>query len=247
MSLPAVELSVASLVIFQTLIILIMSLLLARYLKLEHRTHKAVRDWYEQKSMWLAHEANVVRNNSLQELFVIRRNLELVTTQRSGIDLEQCQTWLQQLESLQNSLNNFIEHLVPPFLEESLPLATAAYLTRVKSQKENFKFTIESADSWQSIDYLHVSKAVLTFIQALESDMGASDGISAINLSFVQAKYEKQVFIQLGCLSPINDKVRRKIYDLCRIVSLLSTIKYRILLEESYLFVEFRWFNVEEQ
>ena len=246
MSLSLVEFSIASLVIFQTLTILVLSVLLARDRWLVHRMHRAVRNWYQQQSALLAHEADSVRDSSFQELFALRRSLELAAINHSGRHPEQYQTWIHQLESLQASLSGLMDRLVPPFVEESLPLAVAAHLRRLKQHDELFQFTIEHPENWELNDPLHINKAILAFFQGLDSDIGSENGIASMNLAFNRTKSQKLVQIQMQCRESDTAMMCQKIHDLCRMIVFLSPIDYYLNSEESTLSLEFRWSTVQK-
>ena len=246
MSLPLVEFSIASFVIFQTLTILVLSVLLARDRWLVHRMHRSVRKWYQQQSALLAHEADAVRDSSCQELLALRRSLELAAINHSSRHPEQYQTWIHQLESLQTSLNGLVDCLVPPFVEESLPLAIAAHLRQLKSRKQGFEFTIEHLVHWELNDPLYINKAVLAFFQALDSDIDAEHGIAAIELAFNGAKSPKSVQIRLQCRGSDSSMMYQRIQDLCQMVVFLSPIEYCLGIEGKTLALEFRWSTVQK-
>ncbi len=66
-----------------------------------------------------------MRDSVLQELFTLRRGLELTALDPqfpAGV-ADRCQTWLSQTETLQQLLEQLSYQLAPPYIEESLPLA----------------------------------------------------------------------------------------------------------------------------
>ncbi|MEO1297840.1 MAG: hypothetical protein AAFW75_19070 [Cyanobacteria bacterium J06636_16] len=207
--------------------------------------HKTVRKWYQQQSALLAHEADSVRNSSLQQLFALRRSLELAAIAPHDHAPEQYQTWIQQLESLQASLNGFMDRLIPPFAEESLPLAIAAHLKASTGDDKGFQFVIQRTEDWGISDPLHINKAILAFFQGLDSDIGAAGRVASMHLAFSRTKSHKHVLITLRCACKDTATLQTKIHDLCRMVVFLSPIDYHLALEGRNLSLSFRWSTVE--
>ena len=207
----------------------------------------AVREWYKRQSTLLDQEVDTIRDNSLQELFALRRSLELAALRNCEADTEHYRIWIGQIESLHLFLNDLIDGLVPPFVKDSLPLAIATYLRKIKSGEENFEFSIQHSAEWDPEDHLHVSKAILVLFQELEEYIGVSDGISSIDLAFTQEQHEKQICVKLKSLNQISVNLREKIRELCRAVLYLSDIKYRTLSEGKHLSLEFRWLSAKKE
>ena len=74
-----------------------------------------LRWWHQHQTQWLTGEADAIRNGLLQDLFAIRRQLELVTAGESA--------GLATVEQLYGALERLGDRLSSPYLEESLPLA----------------------------------------------------------------------------------------------------------------------------
>jgi hypothetical protein len=74
-----------------------------------------LRWWYQHQTQWLTGEADAIRNGLLQDLFAIRRQMELVNG-------EEC-AGLATVEQLYGALEQLGDRLSSPYLEESLPLA----------------------------------------------------------------------------------------------------------------------------
>ncbi|MEA5448558.1 hypothetical protein VB780_08285 [Leptolyngbya sp. CCNP1308] len=74
-----------------------------------------LRWWHQHQTQWLIDEADTIRNGLLQDLFAIRRQMELVAG-------EEC-AGLATVEQLYGALEQLCDRLSSPYLEESLPLA----------------------------------------------------------------------------------------------------------------------------
>jgi hypothetical protein len=78
-------------------------------------SEQLLRWWHQHQTQWLASEADAVRNGLLQDLFAIRRRLELMANDDTHA--------LATVEHLYNALENLGDRLSSPYLGESLPLA----------------------------------------------------------------------------------------------------------------------------
>ncbi|MGG6238584.1 hypothetical protein ACQ4N7_08065 [Nodosilinea sp. AN01ver1] len=72
-----------------------------------------LRWWYRYQAHWLNREADAIRNGLLQDLFAVRRQLELMLGD-GGV---------ATVEHLYQSLENLGNRLSSPYLHDSLPLA----------------------------------------------------------------------------------------------------------------------------
>lgn len=72
-----------------------------------------LRWWHRHQAQWLNREADAIRNGLLQDLFAVRRQLELLPS-NSG---------LATIEHLYQALEDLGNRLSSPYLHDSLPLA----------------------------------------------------------------------------------------------------------------------------
>ena len=96
---------------------------------------QALQWWSEQQANQLWWQAELIRDGMLQEVFAMRRNLELSLLEDSVTSLEDNQNQLERIESLQRSLESLSSALSPLYLEESLPLAIQSMLKRQPVQR----------------------------------------------------------------------------------------------------------------
>lgn len=80
---------------------------------------RALQWWQQQQINRLHDKAELIREGVLQELFAIRRALELAHHNQEPVS----QASLQQLESLHIKLEQVSNELSPAFIQDSLPLA----------------------------------------------------------------------------------------------------------------------------
>jgi hypothetical protein len=87
------------------------------------KVQKALRWWNFRQSTRLDRQAEKIRDELLQELFTLRRSLELVPMDNVGLLGDHYQEWLNKIEKVHYSLEDLSHFLSPPYMEESLPLA----------------------------------------------------------------------------------------------------------------------------
>lgn len=68
-------------------------------------------------------ESDLIRNGALQDLFALRRRLELSGQARLNTEEDQVEHHLAQLEKIYAQLEAFCDRIDPSHLEDSLPLA----------------------------------------------------------------------------------------------------------------------------
>jgi len=78
-------------------------------------SNQLLRWWHQYQTQWLASEVDAVRNGLLQELFAVRRQLELM----AGQDIQALAT----VERLYEALENLGDRLSSPYAQGALPLA----------------------------------------------------------------------------------------------------------------------------
>lgn len=93
--------------------------LLSRLFPSEYHTQRALQWWHQRQVNRLHDGAELIRDGILQELFAIRRMLELARDRQEPVS----QASLRQLEVLHLRLERVSNQLSPAFIRDSLPLA----------------------------------------------------------------------------------------------------------------------------
>lgn len=104
--------------------------------------------WSQRQSLYLQRQAEEIRDGLLQDLFTMRRNLELGVANGVEISAQNCQTWLAQIEKVHHALEQLGNSLSPPYIEESLPLAIQYLLERGKILDAQTHFCLEVPSQW---------------------------------------------------------------------------------------------------
>ncbi|MEL6224176.1 MAG: hypothetical protein AAFR31_16195 [Cyanobacteria bacterium J06627_8] len=96
-------------------------------------TQDALQWWHQQQVNRLHDGAELIRDGILQELFAIRRELELTYDNQASVSHDQ----IRQLEELHHQLEAFSNQLSPAFSRDSLPLAFQHVIQQWTQQHPN--------------------------------------------------------------------------------------------------------------
>jgi hypothetical protein len=91
---------------------------------------KAMQWWSEKLTTRLWCESEQIREELLQDMFAIRRSLELSLVNNRDISIAMSQDWLERFGQLHQSLGLLRNVLSPAYIEESLPLAIQSMLNQ---------------------------------------------------------------------------------------------------------------------
>lgn len=103
-----------------------------------------LRWWHQHQAKKLGQTAEHIRNGLLQELFAIRRQLEVSCQTEKNAAAFGCDRHLENLETLYKQLENVSHDLNSPFLD-SLPLALQH---AIQPWSEQLPLTTEFASDW---------------------------------------------------------------------------------------------------
>jgi hypothetical protein len=146
-----------------------------------------LRWWHQHQTQWLASEADAVRNGLLQELFAVRRRLELM----AGDDIHALAT----VERLYDALENLGDRLSSPYVQESLPLAIQHALKGWPSE-----LTLEARlpNRWpdEPIEYVTLVLSVLEHLRQTLAALPSLPQACTVNLSEKQGS--KHLTVQLN-------------------------------------------------
>lgn len=125
--------------------LLILVWLLASYL----RAQEALQWWHRRQTLQLCQEADAIRNGLLQESLSIRRQLELSLVQPLGYQEQTHQTLITAIEKFHADLNDLSDHLAPPYLDDSLPLAIRSAMEDWKVHHPQYQLKLELPAEWK--------------------------------------------------------------------------------------------------
>lgn len=110
---------------------------------------KALQWWYARKLRQLESEANLIKEQLLQESFAMRRSLEL-SSDKLGFCTASHQKYLKRLESFHSSLKQLGDRLYPSSLNEGLPYAIEQS-SQQWQQLFGYQFQLNLTQNWVSV------------------------------------------------------------------------------------------------
>ena len=125
---------------------------------------RLLRWWYQWQTAKLDCEAERIREGLLQELFAVRRSLELALVS-DRVDTKEVQQWLTQIETLQQALESVMHRLSPPYLGDSLPLAMQHLLTYWQAEYPGVCLELNLPADWDQ-EPIEQRRIILTTLDA---------------------------------------------------------------------------------
>ena len=107
------------------------------------KTEKALQWWSKRQSMHLFQESHKIRDQLLQESFILRRSIERDLADNAELLSQNHQAWLNQLEQLHHSLEKLSDRLVPAYTEDSLPIAIQCLINSWQIRNPPVKFQLD--------------------------------------------------------------------------------------------------------
>jgi len=145
---------------------------------------RALQWWFRRQSVQLMSESERIHNGLLQEVFAIRRSLELSLVNEASTSATQNQDWLTRTEKLHESLVQLSDVLSPPYLGESLPLAIQSLLqSQARQSGINLKLALPNNWSEHSLERDRMILDSLHELLTLSLPSAAIDGTHHVQLS----------------------------------------------------------------
>lgn len=193
----------------------IVMFLIMWFIESRHKTRQALIWWYTKEHLRMSQEADLIRNNILQELFTLRRHLELsqeydteninYKNNDSGNIINKYD--ISNIQKIHNSLKELSEYLYPPHIEDGLPLAifSLTKLWELRFSKLTINYEVPKVWSYESEE---TNRMILMVIhELLQLTITQTDAASiSINLQR-QLNFNKlEIKINVLELSNIIDK-----------------------------------------
>ncbi|MEO0408002.1 MAG: hypothetical protein AAF289_11685 [Cyanobacteria bacterium P01_A01_bin.135] len=180
--------------------------ILSRLFPEDDPTQRALQWWHQRQIGRLHDSAELIRDGILQDLFAIRRMLELTHDTQAPVS----PVHLQQLEALHARLEQVSNELSPAFIQDSLPLAIQHRLTVWQQQQPNVtaKLSLQpfSGSSLAHRLVLTALEELLTLVaEALEQETGHETDQSAeitIDTTLQRQEQAASLSITLSGLAP---------------------------------------------
>jgi hypothetical protein len=133
-----------------------------------YQVRQAFRWWSERQFRHQGLESDRIRNGIMQEMFALRRGIEL--SPKQDVVTQNSMDWLEQVKHLQRSLELLCHQLSPPFIEDSLPL-TIQSMSEFWQLELSCTIQVDVPTDWQAEpqDKNHVVLAVLSELLRLSA------------------------------------------------------------------------------
>ncbi|BAY32169.1 hypothetical protein NIES2107_40560 [Nostoc carneum NIES-2107] len=138
------------LLLWTQVILLIASFItLLWFISSELRIRQALKWWSYQESIKRFLEAEKIRDDLLQESFIIRRNLEMLTVDNLDLSVNKIQESVKKIDRFHQSLVELSDRLFPSQLQYSLPLAIDCLLQSRLTNNSQLSFHRDMPVIWQ--------------------------------------------------------------------------------------------------
>ena len=142
--------------------------------------------WHQHQTEWLVHEADAIRNGLLQDLFAMRRKLELL-----DLDDNAC---LAHMERLYQTLEALGNRLSSPFIHDSLPLAIQHTLSPLQATTP-LRVTLPASWPAEPPELIRLLLSVLDYWLSHLGHMSPPPSLLEVNLA--EAVAGKQLILRV--------------------------------------------------
>ncbi|KYC37708.1 hypothetical protein WA1_04100 [Scytonema hofmannii PCC 7110] len=186
-------------VIFATVIAIpiILRLIISR-----HLAQQALRWWYQRQHLRMCQEAELIRNKMLQELFVLRRHIELSRLSCSESKFDEKN--LDRIQKIHSSLIDLSEYFYPAHLDDGLPLAIRAFVESRQSHLFNLNIQLDLPETWNQGSE-EINRILLMLLhEAIEIINDHNASYSSILLSLKQEKRYSELRLKISSTVKFN-------------------------------------------
>jgi hypothetical protein len=150
-----------------------------------------LRWWHRHQAQWLTSEADAVRNGLLQDLFAVRRQLEIGAGENA----------LATVEHLYDALENLGDRLSSPYVQESLPLALQHALS---GWPPELALEARLPDRWpdEPMEYVTLVLSVIEHVRQTLTALPISPQSCTVEMAEGQGHKQLTVQLDLPALSP---------------------------------------------
>lgn len=165
---------------------------------------QSLRWFYTKQANQLTTQSEIIREDLLQQSFALRRALELGALESSTTINKQWEVCLNLIQDFNQSLENLSNELLPPFVEDSLPLALQHLIHQLSQQWEPeqtlIQISLDLPSDWpQQAPHQHrmilwcvreclmmLNKSANQHLYDLSLSLVKTDGIATLHLSLTR-------------------------------------------------------------
>jgi hypothetical protein len=166
------------------------------------RVLRALRWWYQRRSVQLYDQAERIRNDLLQQSFSLRRDLELSIANSTCGSEQIYHEYLTRLEKLTRSLEQLGDQFYPPYTEDSLPLAVQFALEQWLAHKPGLTIDMDLPTHWQHHSSEQTQVILLVLHELLNLTLTELQGEADLQVCLKQQSNIATLTLQITCPNP---------------------------------------------
>lgn len=228
----------------EQIVILTTFISIAMLIGSHYRTKGALQWWYERQSIEMSEEAEASKNGLLQELFFLRRSIELLDENLSSNSSQFKGKYLNSTEKLYDSVTELINHLSPAYVDDSLPLAIQYLLSAWKTKVTGVQWVMELPSDWSNESPMY-SRVLLSVLDRLFRIILSQQQIpQEIRVCLVKQGDVNEVTVEMSYQDTLVVKNIRQMKELNyinRVFYLLISGKFYYHQKKSILTCRFHW------
>ena len=194
-----------------------------------------LRWWHQHQTQRLNQVADRIRNGLLQELFAIRRQLEVSCATENNAAAFGCDLHLANLERIYNQLEHLSHDLNSPFLD-SLPLALQH---AIQPWHQKLSLTTEFPSTWPPEPIEHV-QLFITFVDTFLSQLTTKPLPNHCGLELTQQTTAKEL-ICYATGDNLSNCLTESLLPLLETFRLLTQGEYNQTVHPQLIRWELRW------
>ncbi|MEC4812303.1 MAG: hypothetical protein SAK29_03345 [Scytonema sp. PMC 1069.18] len=168
-----------------------------------HRTQQALHWWYHRQHIRMRQEGEVIRDKMLQELFVLRRYIELSEVSPNGNRNKLEKYDLENIEKIHHSFKQLSEYLYPAYIDDSLPLAIRCLLESWKTRNLELNIKHDLPQEWDNEPGDRI-RTILTAVEELLIIVSEISAPLSIVVSLEKHRHLSELKIQLTFPNPLK-------------------------------------------
>lgn len=169
------------------------------------RAQQALNWWNSRQYRKMRYEGELIRERILQDLFIIRRNLELSQTNSRGSQEKLDKYDLETFENLHHSLINLSEYLYPAHIDDSLGLAIACLAECWKLHIPLLNLQLDIPTDWHEKFYERNRLILMVFSELLQITLPLIAPSVSISISLKQQSTRNELIVKI--ISPDISKL----------------------------------------
>ncbi|MBE9032429.1 hypothetical protein IQ266_22075 [filamentous cyanobacterium LEGE 11480] len=193
-----------------------LSFIIVYLVRRERRTRQVVQWWQQRQSEWRYAESERLRDSTLQLLFSLRRQLELMQLQ----SVEPENELLETVEQCQQDLNQLSDRLFSAYTSDCLLSAIRELCEEIEGYFPHITFKIQGEGEFKSPTQVD-SHFLLIWLRELLQVLLDNDGVESVVIQLITSSVQQvQIVVKAECC---DEAVCSKLHDLATLNYLCQT------------------------